>query len=325
MRHKGRAAASVSTNRSGRGCRRAPSIPMRASTAARRLLVALAAAVALPEEAPALEFQTARTPSGRLVIRAEGSIRPGDAEKFRAVLLAAGAGDRTPHLLINSGGGSVGAAVQMATTINQARIPVVAGDVCASACFFVLAASPYATVGPLSRIGVHRAYQKGVGETEASREVTANLTRIAQSLAVPSAVVLRILNTPGNERTIYWLTEDDLRSMRLRFALPADAQQAVVPTVDAAIVAAAPAEGGAATAEAGKRDRLAYRRWLSGLADRGREGAVFSMRPRRLSSWAGCLSASWAFSSACYTARRLLAEADERGRDPNYRRGWEGP
>ncbi len=114
---------------------------------------------------------------------------------------------------------------------------------------------------------------------------------------------------------MYWLTEEDLRAMRVRFALPAAARQS-------AASAAAPA---AAMAEAGRNDRLTHRRWLAGLTGREREGAVFPTSPRRRTGALVCLSTSWAFSAACYTAQRFWAKVDERSHDPDYRRGWEGP
>ena len=77
-------------------------------------------------------------------------------------------------------------------------------------------------------------------------------------------------------------------------------------------------------AEQGRRDRLAYRRWLAGLSESGREGAVFWMKQRRLSRPGSCLNGNPAFSVACFEAQRVLAQVDERSRDPHYLRGWEG-
>lgn len=286
--------------------------------AARCSLAALVAVVAFPAVAPAMEFRTSHDPSGHLVVHADGPIARGDERRFREAL--AGAGNRTPRLAINSPGGLVGEAIGIATIVNQARIPVTAGDLCASACFFVFAASPYPMVESSTRLGVHRAYQKDVGETTRSMDATMELARIAQRLSVPSAVVGRVMSTPGDPRSMYWLTEEDLRAMRVRFALPAAASRpatlAAAPPVDAAA---------AAMAETGREDRVAYRRWIAGLAARAREGAAHASGPRRPTGFFHCLSASWEFSAACYAGRRFWAKVGGRIDDPSYRAGWEGP
>lgn len=285
----------------------------------RRSLLALAAALALPRAAPAMEISAAADQYGRFVIYANGPIRTGDADRFRHAL--DGAGASRPLLAVSSGGGLVQEGMRIARMVAASRVPVVVGDVCASACFLVFAASPDRTVQSFSRVGVHRAYSRTRGETAGTLDATMDLARYAASLGVPAPIVGRMVTTPGAGNSMAWLTVDDLRSMDVRFAQPA---AAVRQATAAAAAAAAPPAAVVAMADAGRADRNAYRRWLAGLSDSGREGALFWQRQRRQPRQGSCVSRDAVFSIACFEAQRWWARVDERSRDPDYRRGWEG-
>jgi hypothetical protein len=299
------------------GLRTAP--PSRAARAALRLSLASAAAAALawPVAAPAMEVAAGADQHGRYVIHATGTIRTGGADRFRHALDQAGG--RPTFLAISSGGGLLVEGVRIARMVAASRVPVVVGEVCASACFLVFAASPDRHVGPSSRVGVHRAYNRETGESAGTLDVTMNVARYAASLGVPAPIVGRMVTTPGNQRSIEWLTADDLRLMNVQYTQPAAAPQRRPATTASAD------DGGAAAEAAGRADRIAYRRWLGGLSETGREGAVFWQKQRSRPRPGNCLNGDSAFSLACFEAQRLWAKVDERSRDPDYRRGWEGP
>jgi hypothetical protein len=290
-------------------------------------LVAFAAALFLPGVAAAMEFSIALGPSGRILIHATGAITTGDAGRLRYVLYEAG--NKQPHLVINSGGGLASEGIRIARMVATERIPVTAGEVCASACFLVLAASPDRSAGPSSRVGVHRAYSRSAGETAGSLDATMDLARFAASLGVPAPILARMATTPGNENSIAWLTADELRSMDVRpMQAAAGARQPATPVAAAAAQpprVVDPPGAARNTADAGRADRATYRRWLAGLSDSGREGAAFWTKQRLLPRPGNCLrGGDAAFSLACFEAQRLWAMVDERSRDPEYRRGWDG-
>lgn len=285
-------------------------------------LAALAAAFAPPGAASAMEFRHTPGHFGRFVINASGSIGDGDAEKFREAL--GGAAGRKVHLSISSSGGLVREAMEIARAVKAAGIPVAVGDMCASACFFVLAASPDRTVKPNSRVGVHRAYG-AAGETEGSLDTTMDLARYARSLGVPAPIVAHLVTTPGKGDAMTWLSAEELRSMNVKVAQPgAQQDQQAVAATPAAAAAPPPAPPGAMY-NAGRADRLAYRRWFNGLTESGRQGAVFWMRQRNLPRPGNCLNGEDSmFALACHEAQRWWARADRMGSDPDYRRAWEG-
>lgn len=271
MRSNERAIALASFLRvslSGRASGRGPAAPerrgrppSRIAPALRRFSVALVAALALPRAAPAMEVSAGADPYGRFVIYATGPIRTGDADRFRHAL--DGAGNRQAHLAISSGGGLIQEAMRIARMVTSFRVPVVAGDVCASACFLILAASPDRTAAPFSRVGVHRAYSRETGESAGSLNATMEIARYAASMGVPAPIVGRLVTTPGSAGSMEWLTADDLRSMGVRFTQPAAPPRPAATAAAASPQTPPPSRAAAgAMAEAGRADRVAYRRWL---------------------------------------------------------------
>ena len=79
-----------------------------------------------------------------------------------------------------------------------------------------------------------------------------------------------------------------------------------------------------AMANAGRTDRLTYRRWFNGLSESGRQGAVFWMRQRALPRPGSCMNEDSQFSVACFEAQRWWSRVDQMGQDAEYRRAWEG-
>lgn len=90
-----------------------------------------------------MEFTDTRVDNDMVVIRATGEIQFGDTDRLMSVLVTLPAKEK--HVLIlNSPGGNIVASQSLASTIKQAGLGVVVGNVgvCASACFLLYAAAP---------------------------------------------------------------------------------------------------------------------------------------------------------------------------------------
>jgi hypothetical protein len=81
---------------------------------------------------------------------------------------------------------------------------------CSSACFLMFAAAPRRFTAPDALIGVHSASEDGQ-ETGTSMAITIAMARAAAELAVPAAIIGKLVETPPNRAT--WLTPVDLASM----------------------------------------------------------------------------------------------------------------
>ncbi|WP_434054183.1 MAG: lysozyme inhibitor LprI family protein [Roseibium sp.] len=92
--------------------------------------------------------------SGTTVVRAEGTIEPGDTERFLDLLKT-----NPPSaliLVVTSPGGSVGAALSLADAIEAREFSIIGDDECASACAQILfPAGFYSVLTPGSVLGIH--------------------------------------------------------------------------------------------------------------------------------------------------------------------------
>lgn len=164
--------------------------------------------------ASGMTIQPAAVQSGRPVLLLQGRIVPGDAARLRAAL--AGVSPRVAGLVLNSPGGSVLEAQDMAKLIRDsgAAVLVPANAVCASACFMLFAAARNKLVEPGAMVGVHSASVAGGNETMDTLGVTTLMARSAASYGVPSAITGRMVTTrPGQ---MAWLTRTELESMGTR-------------------------------------------------------------------------------------------------------------
>lgn len=240
----------------------------------------------LADPARALEFRFLPDSPvhGTMVLAATGRILPGDAERFRDLLRSRP--DRRIMLLINSGGGSVGAAAGIAGIVAAARMTVVVprDATCASACFLILAASPARVASETARLGVHSASQEN-GETLGSLAVTTALARELHRYGVPDGIIGTLVTTPANRMA--WLNDAERRAMnliaweRLVAAAPPGAAPAAAPTRQpgaispAAVVIEMLAAGEPLGFREGLTDRTAWERWLEGLEPAMRLGAEY--------------------------------------------------
>lgn len=187
------------------------------------LAIPLILATLLPSCSPAAEVSWAKdaNKSDRLYLEVTGEIRPGDAAKLRReaqrarwnFIFATG-------LIIDSPGGSVSEALEIAKFVESAglTVHVADGGQCASSCFFVYVSAP--DRGTYSgSVVVHRPYfdmssaegQQGPSYEKAYRDT---FTRTRQYLAdrlVPNNVIDAMMSKGSFEG--YKLTRRDLDSI----------------------------------------------------------------------------------------------------------------
>src|ERR1700712_2358268 len=124
------------------------------------ILVLAAALSALP--ADAMDFSLLRTASGQTEVLASGEIIPGDAPRLaRALRHATPDAHGTRRILLDSPGGSVVDAIDMADLMNQIGVLTVvpAKAMCASACASVLfVAGKYRTVEKGGQLLIHSCF-----------------------------------------------------------------------------------------------------------------------------------------------------------------------
>ncbi len=142
----------------------------------------------------------------------QGRIVEGDPARLSAALRRT----RPAVLVLNSPGGSVLAARDMARVIHSLPVPVVVPNraVCASACFLLYAAALNKVAEPGAMIGVHSASVSGGNETMDTLGVTTLMAREAALYGVPAAITGRMVTTaPGQ---MAWLSRQELKSMGAR-------------------------------------------------------------------------------------------------------------
>nr|WP_099827625.1 hypothetical protein [Oceaniglobus indicus] len=96
--------------------------------------------------------------AGRPAMRLTGEIAPGDAVRFTDRLITLEAAPEV--VLLNSTGGSVVDALQIGRALRDGgfETELTAGDVCLSACPYILAAGTERRVDPQAYVGVHQHY-----------------------------------------------------------------------------------------------------------------------------------------------------------------------
>ncbi len=115
---------------------------------------------ATPDMPDRLAIETARI-DGRPVLRMIGQIAPGDGDRVPDLLAEQAGQEAAPAaLLLNSPGGSVSDALAIGRAIRRLdlRTEVAAGDVCFSACPYLLAGGTTRAVDPAGAVGVHQHY-----------------------------------------------------------------------------------------------------------------------------------------------------------------------
>ena len=181
----------------------------------RRLIGVLSAsAMPLAPPADAMRFKLVRTNPNVVLIIAQGEFAVNEIAAFKAALQDVP--PRTPMigLVVNSGGGNVLAAEEMAALIHTGGIgiAVTSGAVCASACFLLFAASPHRFAAPGALIGVHSVAPPA--RTRRPSRPRSLFERDASGYAA-AGILGRLVATPPGQ--FAWLTRAELAAMRVVF------------------------------------------------------------------------------------------------------------
>jgi hypothetical protein len=156
----------------------------------------------------AAEISPVALEKGRTAIFLIGEIKPDDATTFRA--LAQKYDDAL--VLLESDGGSVGAAIEIGKAIRLKgySTAVINGSSCNSSCALIwLAGSPRA-LSKSAKIGFHAAYADVDGQARESGFANAMIGRYLTLLNLPDQAVFFATTSPPN--SLNWLTASNYRS-----------------------------------------------------------------------------------------------------------------
>lgn len=146
---------------------------------------------------------------GQAVIELSGRIQEGDYGKVgREVRYWNDRGIRVSGLRLNSAGGQILEAINIAKAIRSAEIAAVVGRNrdCLSACALIFAYATEKWADSSSRIGVHCASLDGK-QTVESDALTAMLVRDLKTVGTPDSVISKTIVTPPDEIALLSLTE----------------------------------------------------------------------------------------------------------------------
>ena len=197
----------------------------------RRLLAVASGLLLAPAPASALQYRQLPLDPPYVGITATGPIVTGDFARLGAFIKTLSQSEGTLSFFVDSPGGNVFEAVQIATFINKsaAVVAIPSGSQCSSACFLLFAAAAHRFMAPDALIGVHSTSLDGQ-ENLASMGLTTAFARDAAAYGVPPAIIGKMVQTePGR---ISWLTPSDLQPMRVAL-LPAAPQAQPLPAAPA--------------------------------------------------------------------------------------------
>jgi hypothetical protein len=179
------------------------------------ILAAFTLGVGGPSSASAMIFEVIAPDGGRPALSMSGEILPGDTARALPWLIRLSEGNIAPRLFLSSPGGNVLEATRLADLIHENGMPVFvqAGDMCASACFLLFAASPSRHASPGAMIGVHSASFEG-NENGASLMLDTAMARKARAFGVPPGIIGRMVTTEPSDMA--WLTAEELQEMGVR-------------------------------------------------------------------------------------------------------------
>lgn len=164
-----------------------------------------------------MEYGRITFDDGKVIITMHGPIKNGDYEKFRTYLTLLPKSAPIVAFGLDSPGGSVLEAVEMARLIKSSHLTTVVagGGECNSACFFLFAAGDSSIASDKAFIGIHSAYESVTGESSFAKSVTIDIVRfLSEELSVPDAIIGKLVRTGAD--TVTRLTESDLRDMRVK-------------------------------------------------------------------------------------------------------------
>lgn len=137
-------------------------------------------------------------------ISLRGEIKAGDFEEVKRILVSTSSFPN--YLTVQSPGGDVQEATEIGTLIRDLAMGVVVDKVCNSACFFILSAGVYRTVGD-AVVGIHRPFYRkeyfaGLSLSEAEvryRELEEKSRSYLKAMGVPTAIVEKMFLMASDE------------------------------------------------------------------------------------------------------------------------------
>jgi hypothetical protein len=279
--------------------------------------------IAVVPSASAMQFSSVRVEDFSIVIRATGPIVPGDTERLDDFIGLLPQAARILGFLLDSPGGSVVEAEQLAAVVHSshATVGVLGGGKCASACFLVFAAAETRFAAPDALIGVHSAGTDDGEETPGTLMATTLMARDLAAYGVPPAIIGKLVTTePGR---MEWLVPSDLAQLGVTTlaAPPPVRREAPAP----GLTGDTPDPGTAF--QHGLADREQWETWFKSLLGEYQAGAEYWSGQRSLPKPGSCFGPAGQslgdWTKGCIAARQRLAPTDIRRKsEPDYRRGW---
>jgi hypothetical protein len=289
----------------------------------------LVAALALATPAGAMTINRTHLDGIGDVIDLQGDIKEGNGASLRAYLNSIPEHDRRNIVAfrLDSLGGSVGEAAEMADAIANTRRGTIVGEdnVCVSACVFLFAAGNERLVSSTARIGVHRSHNAN-GESQGN--VIGFMAKVAKRYGVPDSIITQMVTTDPDAVT--WLTRADYAAWNVEVVeakvASASAPAAPTPGPWAALGGTASVSPVSQAFADGKRDRLSMQQWVDKQSGEYRAGIEYwaSVRSHQNEN-PGCVAAApnWEWLNGCKAAKATLDPLDaRRNREPDYKAGW---
>jgi hypothetical protein len=173
-------------------------------------LVTLACATFAPVDAtpsPTAEFDIpyqVRLLSDGTVLEVSGSFSWALPQNFQATLAAA---PQVRLVRLESPGGHVGPAIEIANMIQQRGLNTYVGRFCASACTIAFLGGRQRWLAPDARLGFHQAHAPGIP----SQQVNEYLRTAYEGMHVPPAFISHVLRTPPSD--LWFPTPVELRAV----------------------------------------------------------------------------------------------------------------
>ena len=166
-------------------------------------------ALASPPASPTAEFDIPyqlRLLSDATVLELSGSFSWALPQNFQAVLASA---PKVQLVRLESPGGHILPATQIAAIIQQRRLDTYVGRFCASACTIAFLGGRNRWLGPRARLGFHQAHAPGIPSEQANDY----LRSAYRDLHLSPAFIARALRTPPTE--LWFATPVELRAEHL--------------------------------------------------------------------------------------------------------------
>lgn len=184
-----------------------------------------------PESSPEVLRQPMRfelLPGG--ILKAEGSIDPGAADRFTDEIAARG--EYVKAVSLNSPGGSVDDALAMSKLIREKGLNTLVATkaLCASSCPLILAGGVAREAEKDAIVGVHQVFNAGQNKPSAeqamsgAQSTTARIARHLDEMGINSGLWINALETPPDR--LYYLTPEEMVDFKLTTAPVATAKQA---------------------------------------------------------------------------------------------------